>query len=155
VFVTQNANNGNLGGIAGADNVCQTAANNAGIAGTFKAWLATQAQGPAVTLTPSSLPYVRVDGVKVADNWTDLIDGSLDAPIRVSELGNLLASSSLVWTGATQLGQPISTLQCADWSTASSDTVAVVGNAAEQGSGFSVWLNRPCDQPQRLYCIQQ
>ncbi len=47
VFVTQNANNGNLGGIAGADNVCQTAANNAGIAGTFKAWLATAGPRPS------------------------------------------------------------------------------------------------------------
>ena len=34
--------------------------------------------------TPSPGPYVRVDGVRVADDWQDLVDGELNAPINVS-----------------------------------------------------------------------
>jgi hypothetical protein len=59
--------------------------------GLFRAWLSTDLASPADGFLKSDVPYVRLDDVQVAADWQDLIDGTLDAPINVSELGGLPA----------------------------------------------------------------
>jgi len=101
VFVTSTQGSGSLGGVTGADGVCQGRANAAGLAGTYKAWLSagTYSSSPASRFTRSlSLPYVRTDGVQIAANWADLTDGTLDAPINVNEFGNSQTSPSMVYS---------------------------------------------------------
>src|SRR5262249_42934796 len=39
VFVTSTTHDGNLGGLDGADAICASLAANAGLSGTYKAWL--------------------------------------------------------------------------------------------------------------------
>jgi len=80
-------------GIVGADCVCNGLAAAEGLGMNFKAWLSTSAGGPASeesTFFPSPTPYVRVNGVMVAANWDDLIDGAILHPIEVDEKGGLL-----------------------------------------------------------------
>jgi hypothetical protein len=99
--VTSSQGSGSLGGVTGADGVCQGRANAAGLAGTYKAWLSagTYGSSPASRFTRSlSLPYVRTDGVQIAANWADLTDGTLDAPINVNEFGNSQTSPSMVYS---------------------------------------------------------
>ena len=82
---------GALGGLGGADAKCDARASEAGLSGTFKAWLSDSGCGPADgcrDFTQSTLPYFRVDGVRVADDWADLTDGSLQASINVDEFGD-------------------------------------------------------------------
>ncbi|MBJ7899495.1 MAG: hypothetical protein GC158_06170 [Cyanobacteria bacterium RI_101] len=50
------------------------------------------------------LPLYRIDGVKVADSYRDLWDGSLDAPINLTEKGYFLPENTLVWTGTNAIG---------------------------------------------------
>lgn len=88
VFLTsQHVRPGDLAGIAGADAHCQTLATTAGLTGTFKAWLSDGTSSPSARFTRSTVPYMRVDGVLVANNWSDLTDGSLLAPINITEQG--------------------------------------------------------------------
>ncbi len=128
-----------------------------GLAGTYKAWISTSTTSPLVTFSPSSGPYVRVDGTKVADDWADLIDGALDAPILVTELGLPLEpggfGSDFAWTGTTDTGAG-SSQHCESWTSAAPGSNGVVGNARE-AVGFSLWLNRPCDSLLHLYCFEQ
>lgn len=48
----------------------------------------------------TGVPIYRVDGVKVADHYDDLWDGSIQAAISITELGTNPAGNSLVWTGS-------------------------------------------------------
>ena len=101
VFVTSTLGSGALGGVTGADQVCQNSANAAGLSGTFKAWLSagTYSSSPAARFTRSTtLPYVRTDGVQIAANWADLTDGVIDAPINVNEYGTPQPSPNLVYS---------------------------------------------------------
>jgi hypothetical protein len=46
----------------------------------------------------ASLGFVRTDGVKIADDWADLTDGSLDAKLNVTETG-AVSTNTATWLG--------------------------------------------------------
>lgn len=76
------------GGLAGADALCQQAADDAGFAGTFRAWLsATMKDSPSSRFEQDGGPFVRPDGTVIALDWADLVDGALAAPISVTAAG--------------------------------------------------------------------
>ena len=79
---------GNLGGLAGADAKCDLLASNAGLTGTFRAWLSDGIDSPDTRFLKAGNPYVLVDNTTViASDWTDLTSGSIQAPINLTELG--------------------------------------------------------------------
>ena len=89
VFVTSTTHDGNLGGLAGADAICQARAAAAGLPGTYLAWLSDGSASPATRfLTQSAGPYRLVNGTTIADDWADLTSGDLDAPINITETGD-------------------------------------------------------------------
>ena len=88
-----------MGGIAGADAICASEADTAGLDGEFKAWLSTLSSAAADRLAQSSVPYVLVNRTRVADNWDDLTDGSIQAPINRDASGQILGGD--VWTGTS------------------------------------------------------
>lgn len=162
VFVTSAVFTGNLGGQAGADAKCQAAAKSASAPGTFRAWLSTDTASPADDFVKSEVPYVRLDDVQVAINWQDLIDGTLEAPIVVSELGGPPAASTHVcipqdawgaWTSTNEKGLPSMKGTCNNWSTTDGDsTLGRVGDASLAWSFFCV---TPCSSKASLYCVEQ
>jgi hypothetical protein len=62
------------------------------------------------TITPASItgvPIFLVDGTKVANDYADLWDGSLAAPINITELDSLpplTGGIAKVWTGSSRAG---------------------------------------------------
>ena len=153
VFVTSTAYSGDLGGLVGGDAKCQQRAIAGGHAGSFKAWLGDDSWSPAQRLTHSSRPYLRPDGVVVADNWDDLVDGlSWGAGIDVDEAG--ATRNSLVWTGAHADGSS-ATPNCENWTTGAD---AYRGRYGQTGN-INYWtyddLATPCDYAMRLYCFEQ
>ncbi len=87
-FVTSNGigNGGNLGGLAGADNHCQTLAQAAGAgAKTWRAYLSTQAAdgAPAVNAREriGKGPWQNSRGAVIAKNVAEL-HGATDSPSR-------------------------------------------------------------------------
>lgn len=154
-FVSSTTSNGNLGGLAGADSICQSAADAAGLLGAYKAWLSDSATYAGDRLTHATVPYVLVDGTKVADNWSDLaVDGSLDHAINQDEHGASVPPGNFVWTG-TVLGGDHSSV-CGNWLSAASNIQGLVGVANETGFAWSSAFNQFCNTPTlRLYCIEQ
>ena len=159
--------------MTGADAVCQARANEAGLPGTYKAWLsgASYSSSPASRFTRStSLPYVRTDGAVVADDWADLTDGTIQNPINVDEDGVLRNSPSLVWSFTRIDGSPglfgnqnyscyNGDCHCDNWTTTQT-------NNPTQGSAFSKannvdfqWTDysyaNACGSNYRLKCFQQ
>jgi hypothetical protein len=153
VFATSTLQTGNLGNLAGADAICQTRANAAGLNGTFKAWLSSATTSAASRLTHGLSSYVLVNGTLVANGWLDLTDGTLDAPIDRDEFDNPAGGS--VWTNSTIDGA-IDAAECLQWT---STTVGHKGQTGVAGSATSTWTDdvpfEDCFQSHRLYCVEQ
>ncbi len=160
VFVTEAAVSPNLGGLTGADARCTSLAQTAGLPGIYKAWLSDETTSAKNRLTHSSIPYARVDGVVVANNFADLTDGSLLAPITITQNGSVVGTGLLdfAWTGTTADGSTIAGHTCNNWTVANPSFNAAFGDF---GSTSGSWTDSgsllACGVfiSARVYCFQQ
>jgi hypothetical protein len=161
VFATSSRHTGNLGGLAGAHAICQQIAAEAGLPGTYRAWLSDALSGPASTMVHSSVPYVLVTGERIADNWADLTDGSIRHAIDRDERGRLLdpepfvCEGGEVWSNTTATGTSSGLADCLGWRA----TGATSNNGSmKQKNGR--WTDDTCDNTScltdlPLYCFEQ
>jgi hypothetical protein len=172
VFVTSTSYDGLLGGLYGADLKCQTQAVAAGLPGTYKAWLSDSTTDANQRLAHSTLPYVTVDGVRIADNWDDLVGsgGEIENTLNITEYGVEVSAGASVWTATAYAGNKtgcdpaICGGFCEDW-TDSTSGIAMVGNPHEINRQWTEaltwdWLPgyipaQSCSSLQHLYCFQQ
>lgn len=157
VFVTDSLHDGNLGGLAGADAICQSEADGAGLVGTYKAWLSDSTGSPDTLFARSSDPYQLVDGTLVANDWADLTDGTLSAPINTTATG-AAAGSVNIWTNTRIEGTCYSTGHaCDDWTnTAVSSYGVVLGNTSYNDGRWTDYTSpNGCANLRPLYCFQQ
>jgi hypothetical protein len=95
IFASSAISSGNLGGLAGADNICQTLADASLLpSGTYKAWLSSSVSSAKDRLSHSSGPYVNYVGETLATDWANLVDGTLDNRIMYTELGENLGMAN-------------------------------------------------------------
>lgn len=159
-FMSSEAVYGNVGGLAGADAVCQRLAVAADLPGAYMAWISDPTGSPLSRFTKATVPYIRVDGTTIAQDWNDLTSGSLDHTLNMFEYGVTMLGNH-PWTctdssGAMKTdGTPA---HCQQWSVKSSLVQGSVGDATATDSA---WTNDtsvsggPCNGGQRLYCFQQ
>lgn len=151
VFTTATAYTGNLGGIAGADAKCQAEADALNLPGTYYAWLSDDTTSPAERFNRDFGAYYLSDRTtKIADDWADLTDGTLDNPI----------GGPGVWTNVAADGSSNGhTNSCAGWTSDALFTYS--GNVGDGTSQTSQWnidpFNSPfaCSGTASLYCFQQ
>jgi hypothetical protein len=169
VFITSDIYTGALGGLDGADELCNLHAAEAQLPGEFRAWLSDSTGSPSTRFTPCvDCNYVRTDGVAVAFGYDDLTDGTLLAPIDVTEFGSPIPAGEFtdgaVWSATSIDGnrrpQPQQGGECVDWTVGTSPTQGRKGNPYTTDSGWTLgFLNVGtfnCGvQPARLYCIEQ
>lgn len=154
IFLTSARFDGNLGGLGGADQKCETAATTAGLTGTFKAWLSDSTTDAADRLTHSDTSYIRTDGAVIATNWFDLTDGSLKEPIMCDENRTCSVLGDYTWTGSTRAGKKTTSYLCSDWTNASSGS-GTNGATSIISSAWSDYGTGNCSSTLKLYCIQQ
>lgn len=149
VFVTATPTDGNLGGIAGADALCQARAVELGVGGpTYLAWLGDSTTSPAARFTHAG-PYVRLDGTPIAADFADLTDGTLDAPIVPGQ-------ATKVWTNVSAAGnEPGFGQHCQDWTSSSSSDEGRQGQADQTTALWTTLAPTTCDQLAVLYCFEQ
>ncbi len=158
VFVTSTRYDGNLGGLAGADTKCQDIANAKGMGGTWKAWLSDSKTSASSRLIHSNNPYVLLDGSIVANNWTDLTDGTLQTPINMDENGYQTINEMAVWTstkvdGSTYSPYANNTL-CNDY-TVADENYSMCGMGYVNNNEWTDWSSDWCKGTNRLYCFEQ
>ena len=155
-FITSIGYASNLGGLAGADANCNERAAAKNLPGVYKAWLSDGIDSPSTTFVQHDGPYVRVDHVQIADDWTDLTDGSLDAPLGVNENGN---PGTHAWSGTLPDGTPAGDDNCAGWTSTAEGLIGHSGRGDETDGQWSDWFTGwLCNHPQSklgLYCFQQ
>ncbi|MGB5266094.1 MAG: hypothetical protein WBN30_05880, partial [Polyangiales bacterium] len=152
IFRTDTNQSANLGGIAGADAICAAQALAAGLDGEFKAWLSTIASPVANRVTQASGPYVLVDGTRVADDWSDLVDGSILAPINRDANG--MFRSGEIWTGTLANGDSYPSSDCDSFTNGSTGT-ALCGASNSTTSTWTENITPACSTLLGLYCIEQ
>jgi hypothetical protein len=159
VFVSSVVRNGNLGGLAGADDLCQELADGANLGGTFQAFLIDD--GNDITrLEQAAVPYVRLDGERVAADWMDLTDGTLLAAIVVDENRVLRdGDGDRAWTGIHE-GAVMPNGHCTGWTAelglCGVETCGAGGVVTAIDSTWSAnEIPYECSLLFRLYCIEQ
>lgn len=182
VFVTSARFTGKLGGLANADAYCQSAAADAGLSGTFKAWLSGPPSGSPSTRFSSAGEtgdggrLVTPDRRKVIAPSIAALPSGLLAPIAMTELGTMLPASTVtfmtdqngqptcaidgetVWTNTSPQGTRASGNDCAGWS-ANSGTTGMVGIILPEDAGptnhWTMTCPQPCSLLSHLYCFEQ
>ncbi len=159
-FLTTSLYAGNLGGLVGADSLCTAVATDAGLSGTYRAWLGDSTSGPLNRFTQSTRPYYNVTGLRIANNWADLTDGTLQNALFATEQG-IAAGASAPWSSVFISGATVGAQNCSGWTTsANSGTAATAGRFAISPSSTDTWTfdNNsigPCSVTHRLMCFQQ
>ena len=161
VFVTKERYQGDLGGLTGADEICQAAAEEAGLSGTdWTAWLSTSDDEETETTGINAIDripdgqYRLVDGVtQVADDKADLTDGRLKHPIRLNEFGEQWAGE--VWTATKPDGTGNDTgNNCNGWTDLSSEfSGGYIGFSSSEDLWTSGYYEVPCSEKSHLYCF--
>jgi hypothetical protein len=146
---------GNMGGLTGADATCNARAMAANFPGTYKAWLSSATETAAQRLAHFSGPYVLPNGTKVADDWTDLTDGTLDNPINYNNAGQLILGAQQAWTATTELGALHPAGNCNGFTSAASNVFARVGRVASSDSQWSTSVTDTCNVSHFIYCFEQ
>ncbi len=118
VFVTSVSFKGNLGGLTGADDKCQAQADGPASvvpSGTYLAWLSDGTDSPDTRFTKSAHPYILPNGTKVAEDFTDLTDGSLLHSIDIDTTGEPVGLKEF-WTGTNADGTTARlAMTCTGW----------------------------------------
>jgi hypothetical protein len=163
VFVTNSTWQGNLGGLAGADQKCQNAASTAGLGGTWKAWISDSIINASQRLNHSIISYMRMseDGTVIANNWNDLTDGTLQHSIDVNEYRSIVPISG-VWTG-TDISGSATSIDCNGWTSSEAILHGTSGLSSEvdyywtgssSGNGSAAGSCSNLGE-EHLYCFEQ
>jgi len=163
---------GKLGGLGGADQICQNHASSAHLTGTFRAWLSDSTGTPLTRMVRGTGDYTLVDGTIVAHGWDDLVDGQLLNRIVIDETGELhqgVEAPSLMlgvpaWTGTDFNGMRYSPTvgdpdeSCGNWSAfknGDKDTYGLVGKMNLSDKAWTISYGQWCTSSAALYCIEQ
>lgn len=159
IFISSETYQGDLGGAAGADTICQGLAAKASLPGQWRAYLIDSNNG-LDRHTQLPVRYERIDGVTIADNWVDLSDESIQNPIERDENG--ASAGGNVWTGLINVGgSGNGNNDCSDWTSNTGgcgSSSFVCGGAGESNmindhwDGFHIFQ---CSDQYRLYCVEQ
>lgn len=166
-FMTDGAFAADFGGLSGADALCQAEADGAALGGTWLAWLADDNDDPVSRFTKAGV-FVRIDGVLVAQDFKELVSGTLENPIALTPTGQP-APIGGCWTSVsigghglgpgTLLGNVQQTTNCANWTSRDSSLMGATGQYNLTDQEWTIGGSQNCDPnevpPEHLYCFEQ
>jgi len=150
-FVTSTKQTANLGGLSGADAICQARANAASLPGTFRAFLSTSTVD-AINRFGTARGWIRTDGKPFLDKLTDITTSHVLYPVRLDENGTDIGSD-IYFTGSNNLGTLFISGACSDWTSASSSATTAGGLSDANSDRVAYGAIRYCGDSQRLLCL--
>jgi hypothetical protein len=160
VFVSSQQYTGNIGGLEGADAECQSMAADAGVQGTFKAWLGDGTEGPSERFTQDGR-FVLVDGTLIAEDWEDLTDGTIVHFIDQTEDGGApppttqhCSSTQVVWTGVYSDGSLPDVVNCVGFTSDADPGMYGRVDATDYHWTYACTVGT-CGYAASIYCFEQ
>jgi len=136
-----------------ADGMCAMEAQGAGLPGTFLAALATEQRSATSRFDPLPGPWIRTDGVPLADTGQRVLDFRLDATLNLDARGT--HGIDYVWIGSTDpTALSVPSDDCQNWTTSAMAQSALIGKSTSSTSAINDG-NAPCDQQNHVYCFEQ
>lgn len=160
VFITPQSYPADFGSTQFADSECRRWASTAGVAGTYRAVLCTDSATTAAAFAGPDVPIVNLGSSMVASSDADMLDGTLNTPIRFDVFGNPVPNDARYFTGCTPSGFPAPTsnsVTCDDWS---ATTGGLTGREARVGHPHladSRWMDleeQACSTQHRFLCLE-
>jgi Protein of unknown function (DUF1554) len=158
IFVTSTTHAANFGALTNADAICNARAQEAGLFGTYMAWVSSTTSNIATRSAQSTFKYYRLDGTTpyvIANDWADLINGTTVA-IATDENG-IVRGNAPVFTG-TESNGTVATNNCQNWSTTAVNVTFATGNSSAAATNVPNWSHYwdyNCSTLARFYCVQQ
>ncbi|WP_141734578.1 hypothetical protein [Oligoflexus tunisiensis] len=168
-FMTSSRHTANLGGLAGADAICNARARDAGYTQSFTALL-SDANTDARSRILINGPVYSTRGQLIADNAAEFWDGSWKMSPYYDEKGDLVESVREIWTGSQRTGGTIGWKTNAS-SSANSWTSAdltvypnvIFGKIFTDADGTRAWLDTrrfgdftaAANSSKRLLCVSR
>ena len=153
MFVSSSSHNGNLGGVAGADTICQNLADTATLGGTWMALLSDGATHARDRLNTDAYIY-NLNGKLLFDRnqiWSG--DTNFFAVQYDENVGSVNAE---VWTGTRPNGNRYGD-HCSSWTVGTGfPNTGTAGGSNDDV--FNIWIDGPtgqCDELKRIYCLEQ
>ncbi len=148
-------------GMPSADALCQSEAAAAGLANStqFLALLATSTASAASRFDMSAMspPYVRPDGIEIADAPTLAAGITLNSGIwQHADGGYVTEFAASVWTGSTSpnvVGTPATT--CQNWSTTFGADTGSEGVSNVTDTWWNSGASASCAASLPVYCLEQ
>ena len=151
-FVSSTLTTGSMGGLTGADALCNNAAKAAGLPGSYTAWLSTTAVNASDRIQADG-PWQLVNGTEIAKTKADLVKGSLAQRFDKDEKGNTPPpAEDRVWTATGPNGN-FSAGDCNEW--LGTGGQGLVGEAEQTDGDWTALTNEACTEVNRVYCLQQ
>jgi len=161
IFVSATTSQGNLGGVSGADTICDADANRPSCGGTYKAMLSDYLNRQACStincgggagehidwVLTASTTYIRPDGTTIGTTNTLGIFTTIDAAADPT-------NNSFVFTGMT--GQWVeATHHCSRFTNSTAGVFSIVGSPRSTNLGILQASNSACSSFFHLYCVEQ
>ena len=141
---------GSLTGVTAGDAICTAAASDAGMTGTFAAWLSSETRNATDLLTGSS-GWVRVDGAPFAETVADLAAENVFAAFSIDEHGQLVPDNARIWLGGSRGGMTAGTDTCGGFTV---DTTGMATMRDARGIGETGTAYAQCTQQSRIGCLE-
>ena len=146
-------------GVPGADALCQSEAAVAGLTNPthFLALLSTSTASAAsrFDLSALSMPYVRPDGIKIADAATIASGTDLDSGFWQHADGSYIGAFTFAWNGSAT-PNATGTDNCTDWTTSSDMVTGIEGRTNQTDpSWWNYFDMSSCASQNSLYCLEQ
>lgn len=174
VFVTSQTYTGDMGGLNGADNICNSLAQSENLGGAWRAWLSTSTVNARDRIRNTA--YYLVDcynpdypAYQVCSDINDLTDGDIQFYIWRDETGWDLPlpppypepsppdDYGSVWTGTQINGSKCSAFSdelCYDWTSASSSLNSYTGLYFNRNYTWTENVTRDCSKAYHIYCFE-
>ncbi|MEM6295884.1 MAG: hypothetical protein AAGA54_31725, partial [Myxococcota bacterium] len=140
--------------VADADALCAASAANAGLNGSFIAWVSTPETSARTRLEQSGARgWVRPDGRPIADRVADLLAGQIWYPPVLDATGTELRSVSVL-TATLDSGEA-SVHSCGGWQVFDGEALFTVGAPGSTSPAWTERNNTSCepDRPLHVYCF--
>lgn len=158
LFVTAQLYSGNLGGLAGADQKCTTAATAGNLGGVWQAWL-SDGTTDALSRFADAGAWYDLDGRKIFNNSANLATVPLDQLSR-DEQGQAV-DYGFAWTG-TANGGTRSGKHCRGWTSQDAGTTAddfgthgIIGVSSYPSTWTEGTSPYACNQTLHLICLEK